>query len=252
MIHWTDLENHLKIHNFYIIDNNKSKNIILFGNCHCLPIVYYLNMYLNKDYNFIVIVSWFYEKVFDKEKLEFINKSIMNYLYNCDVLIYQNHNSDFGINASSVFNMVPYTCKKICIPNLMLDFLSSRCNSTNVYEMKACYEHSLERLHESINNSNFKNFLFINQNINHIRFFNSIYHPTHFILYLLSKNIIFKIQNLDKVITINDYWDNSIREDFLNINLEGFVFLPGKDDMELIHHQVTNINFGCDYFDINF
>lgn len=252
MINWEQLENHLKIHNFYKINNNKSKNIVLFGNCHCLPIVYFLNMTLNGEYNFVVIVSWFYQKVFDYEKLAIINEQMKDILSSCNVLIYQKHYSDFGINASTIFNMVPSTCNKICIPNLMLDFLSSRCNSKNIYEMKACYEHSLERLRQSITCSNFKNFLFINENINHIRFFNSIHHPTHFILYLLSKNIIFKIQNLDKMITINDYWDNNIREEFLNVNLEGFVFLPGKEDMELIHHEVTNINYGYDYFDINF
>ena len=65
MINWEQLEEHLKIHHFYNVDNKAPQNIVLFGNCHLLPLTYYLNKLFKHSYNFIVIVSWFYEKIVD-------------------------------------------------------------------------------------------------------------------------------------------------------------------------------------------
>ena len=61
MIKWEQLEEHLKIHRFYKIDNKATQNIVLFGNCHLLPLTFFLNHLFNYVYNFIVIISWFYE-----------------------------------------------------------------------------------------------------------------------------------------------------------------------------------------------
>jgi hypothetical protein len=254
MINWEKLEEHLKINYFYEIDNNKSKNIVLFGNCHCLPIVYYLNNLLDNEYNFIVIISWYYQTTFDKNELEDITSKIKNIINKCDILIMQKHCSSFEINASKIDEYVNDQCKIIIIPNFILDYLSSKSNILNndLEEMKLIYNNSLLILCKSINESDFPNFLFIKNNINDITFFNTIYHPTHYVLYLLSKNIFYKIKKLNNNISLNDYWDNKTREEFYNINLDGFVFLPGKHNMSEIHYKVTNISFGRDYFDISF
>jgi len=52
-------------------------------------------------------------------------------------------------------------------------------------------------------------------------------------------------------ISIEDYYDTEIRNEFLNIDLKDFVILPEKHDMDPIHHEITGFHYGADYFDIN-
>ena len=252
MIKWEQLEEHLKIHHFYKIDNKAKQNIVLFGNCHLLPLTFFLNRLFNYGYNFIVIISWFYEKSFDVNELHMINSEIHSILLHADIFIFQKHYNNFGVYADEITTYVNKNCKLIHIPNFMLDYLLHKSSSSDIEVLKNDFDLSLFRLTESIRESDFPEFNFIIDNIYKVRFFNTIHHPTHFLLYLLSKSIHNLLMKNSIKITIADYYDNKLRDEFLKLDKKGLIFLPGKVDMEPIHYEITGIHYGADYCDINF
>lgn len=252
MIHWSLLEEHLKTHYFYKINNNKNKTIVLFGNCHLLPITYYLNAKLLYSYNIIVVISWFYERTFTSDELVSVNKQIEDIVRSCDIFIYQKHNNSFGIHANNIISFVNSKCILLNVPNFLLDYLSTKSTSSDIEILKKDFIASLFRLSTSITESDFTEFEFIVANIYQVQFFNTIYHPTHYLLYLLSTSIYNKIMNIPEKITIHDYYDKKTREEFLSIELKDFIYLPGKSELSPINHDITGIHYGADYFDITF
>ena len=252
MIRWEQLEEHLKIHHFYKIDNNSKQNIVLFGNCHLLPITFFLNKLFNYGYNFIVIISWFYEKSFDLNELPMINSEIQSIISQADIFIFQYHFNSFNIHANEITTYVNKNCKLIHIPNFILDYLLHKSTSFDMKMLKNEFKSSLFRLSESIKESDFPEFNFIIENIYKVRFFNTIYHPTHFLLYLLSQSIYHMLIHNPIKTTITTYYDNKVRDDFFKLDKAGIIFLPGKDDMEPIHHEITGIHYGADYYDLTF
>ena len=252
MIRWEQLEEHLKIHHFYKIDNNSKQNIVLFGNCHLLPLTFFLNRLFNYGYNFIVIISWFYEKSFDLNELPMINSEIHSILSQADIFIFQRHFNSFGIHANEITKYVNNNCKLIHIPNFMLDYLLEKSTSSDMAILKKEFDLSLFRLIESIKESDLPEFNFIVDNIYKVRFFNTIHHPTHFLLYLLSKSIYQMLIHNPVKTTITTYYDHKVRDDFLKSDKTGLIFLPGKVDMDPIHHEITGIHYGADYCDLDF
>ena len=252
MIKWDKLEEHLKIHHFYKIDNKAKQNIVLFGNCHLLPLTFFLNNLFNFSYNFIIIISWFYEKSFDLNELPMINSEIHSILSNADIFIFQQHFNSFSIHANEITKYVNKNSKLIHIPNLMLDYVLQKSTSVDIDILKNEFKSSLFRLSESIKESDFPEFNFIIENIYKVRFFNTIYHPTHFLLYLLSTSIYHMLIHNPVKTSINTYYDNKLRDDFFKLDKTGLIYLPGKIDMDPIHYEITGIHYGADYYDFKF
>ena len=251
MIDWNIVEEHFKQHLFYNLSNNKSKTIVMFGNCHFLPLAFFLNINLNYQYNIIVILSWFYEKTFTDEKIEEINGKINKYLQDSSYFIYQNHYKNYKVNADKIISSLPISCTKINIPNLMLDCFDFNQNN-NFKDEKKKYIDSQNKLYKSIFKSDFPNLMFIHDNLFKIRFFNTKYHPTHYILFLLSKNLYYRIENIDEDINLNHYYNIDLRNEFMNIDFSEFINLPGKWELKELDYKITNFLPIQDYYDINF
>ena len=239
MIEWIDFEKKMEEYPIFTIDNKSKQNIVLFGNCHVAPIGYFLNYLLDNKYNIYIIISWYCDKVgFENFDMTKVNNKILNILQeNCDIFLYQQHIKDYGVNAS-IIEKLPNTKAIIYkLPNLRLVFTTLD---------KKEYDRSLEILSYNIEYSDFSNFDFIVNNIKTIRFFNTPEHPTHYILYLLSKDIVNKINNNNKKITIEDYYNQYNRGDFKKI--KEFISLPGFDEITSTNSKITSISIDADYF----
>jgi hypothetical protein len=129
--------------------------------------------------------------------------------------------------------------KKIQIPNMRLDYHTLNKND---------FDHSLERLEHSIKNSDFSDFSFICKSISDIQFFNTPEHPTHYIMFLIAKSIISKINN-DKYenMSIASYQNPKNKERFKK--LEKYVLLPGRVIITEEISKITNISMNAEYFD---
>lgn len=247
MIQWEDFENKLMKSFYYKINNNSKKKIVLFGNCHIATIGCFLNYLLNKQYDIFIIISWFFDKIgYNNFNMEIVNNKITYLLNNCDIFIYQKHIKNYGINADIIDGLVNNQTIKINIPNLRLVFNSN---------IKEEYYNSVQMLKDSIMNSDFKELYFIIENLTEIQFFNTPEHPTHYLLYLLSKsikNFIFCNYNLTakliyKPITIQDYFLPQNRVYFKKI--ENYVILPGCEKITDSIMNNTGIKIDSDYFD---
>lgn len=217
-------------------NNNSQQNIVFFGNCQIVPIAYYLN-YITQKYNIHIILSW----VFQKEGFEFFNMEAVNnkinlLVKNCDILIYHKHFTNYGINAD-IIEKIPAGVV-INIPNLQMHYTETT--------LENCYA-SIHKLEESIIESDFKNFKFL-LNYKTILFFNTNVHPTHFVLYLLTLQICYKILNIKREITLEDYYSPLNRKFFKKIKQH--IILPGKVGIKRDFCEKAQILFPPDYFDI--
>lgn len=240
MIEWMEFEEKISKYSFHTINNNSNKNIVLFGNCHVATIGYMLNILLYYNFNIHIIISWYCEKIgYNHFDMIEINSKIKHLVSNCDIFIFQSHVRDYGMDASKIHTFVENKTKQIKIPNFRLKY-----NTLDTLTFNA----SLEKLKNNIIDSDFPEFIFIIDNILNIIFFNTIDHPTHYILFLLSKSIFNKITKYNYIpMTIEDYYDTNNRDNFKLLN--NYVILPGKD---IITHEiscVTGISINADYFD---
>ena len=223
----------------YTINNNKDKNIVLFGNCHLATIGFFLDHLLKKEYNIHIVISWYCDKIgFDKFNMEHVNNKLSKLVKDCDIFIHQKHIKDYGVNASRIETLVNPSAIIWMLPNFQLWF-----NSASVKE----YERSVEILDYNIVNSDFKDFYFLVEH-KHIQFFNNPDHPTHYILFLLSKCIYSKIKDdIYDSCSIDKYHNNNLRLEFLQIT--NFVKLPGKINITEEITKISGIPVNCDYFD---
>jgi len=236
---WDKFEEQLKEYPIYTINNNAKKNLVFFGNCHASTIGFFLNDLFNKEYNIHIIISWYCHKIgLEHFNIENVNNRISFLIKNCDILLYHKHIKNYGVNAVDIHTNAPKTAIVLEIPNLHLCF-----DSLN----KAQYERSVEILDYNIKNSDFKDFSFIVENKS-IQFFNIPDHPTHYILFLLSKCIYSRIKDKTPIYcTIYHYYDVTIRKEFKQLN--NYVRLPGKIYITPEMSQVNGIPVTADYFD---
>jgi hypothetical protein len=86
------------------------------------------------------------------------------------------------------------------------------------------------------------------KNISNIQFFNTPEHPTHYLMFLIAKAIVHKINlPIYKNITIEDYYDQKNREEFKK--LKQYVLLPGRKSITEKISEITNISMKAEYFD---
>ena len=247
MIDWVDFEKKLFEFPYFTIDNNSKRKIVLFGNCHMAPIGFFLNQLFNRQYNIHIIISWFFDKHgLENFDMEQINNNILSLVSNCDIFIFHKHIKSYGIKADIIDQLVSKSTRIFKIPNLRL---------TYDVDKKDDYLKSYNTLKESIIKSDFEEFIFIIDNIQNIHFFNTSEHPTHFILFLLSRSIKNKIFNTYKTninpsnipICIGDYFNPDRRMNFKNIG--SYVILPGRDLITEKIQEITGIKMNGDYFD---
>lgn len=240
MIEWFEFEEKISKCSFHTINNNSKKNIVLFGNCHVATIGYMLNTLLYHNFNIHIIISWYCDKIgYSHFDMIEINNKIKHLLSNSDIFIFQNHVKDYGINASQIHTFNRKQSKQIQIPNFRLVY-----NTLDIFAFKT----SLEKLKNNIESSDFPEFTFMIDNILNIIFFNTIDHPTHYILFLLSNSIFNKITKYKYIpMTIESYYDTNNRSNFKLLN--NYVLLPGKDIITDEISFVTGISINADYFD---
>ena len=190
-------------------------------------------------HNIFIIISWFCDrKGFDHFNMEKVNNRILHILQNCcDIFLYQQHIHDYGVCASYIETLVNKNAIIYKLPNLRLTF-----NSLTKKE----YDRSLEILIYNIEQSHFPHFRFVIDYINHIRFFTTTEHPTHYLLYLLAKDIARKISNSNSLISMNDY-HNPVNQSEFKTQTE-YVFLPGFDEITPEISQITGIDTNASYF----
>jgi hypothetical protein len=241
-MNWSEFENMLLTKHIYTINNNSSKNIVLFGSCHMATIGYMLNKILNyqsNEYNIHIIISWFFEnKGLEKFDMKKINDNINFLVSSCDVFIYHHHINDYSINATILPSITKENCLKLIIPNYRLDY-------TINYDI---YSKSLNTLSQHILNSSFPEFIFVIENHKNIMFFNTIHHPTHYLLFLQTESIRNRMLNYNEKMSINNYFDVSNRNIFKQFD-NNYVYLPGKENITNDISNFTGINMNADYFD---
>jgi len=232
---WLNFEDNLFDKHIYTINNNSSKNIVLFGSCHMATIGFMLNKLLNYEYNIHIIISWFFEnKGIEKFDMDDINKRITNIVSSADVFINHIHINDYSINASKLPSIVKNNCLKLVVPNYRIDYTNDK------------FSESLNILNLHIESSNFPEFKFITDHYKNIMFFNTTNHPTHYLLFLQSQFIVNKILKNGQTITINNYYDERNREYFKQFS---YVILPGKEVVNDEISKNTGIIKDADHFD---
>jgi len=240
VITWEEFENECIKNIVYTIDNESNKNIILFGNCTIAPIGFFLNELMNKKYNIHFIVSWLFElKGFEMFNMELVNNKIQNLLNKANIVLYQNHHKDYGIQATQILSHCNQQSRKYLLPNFHFCF-----DAPNI----DLFNESLDKFKANlIIGSDFKELEFIIDNYKSIRFFNTSVHPTHYLLFLLSKCIEYKIMNQSKIIDIQSYFDENNKNQFKNMN--NYIYLPGFLPYTNEIEQITGIDINADYFD---
>jgi len=235
---WTQFENDLFYKHIHTINNNKTKNIVLFGSCHMATIGYMLDKLLNYEYNIHIIISWYFQnKGIENFDMSNINDRISDVVSKCDVFIYHSHINDYHVNATKLPSLVNEQCLKLIVPNYRLDYTNN-----DVYK----FNESLNILSYHISSSSFSDFDFIIHKYKDILFFNTTNHPTHYLLFLQSEYIVNKILKNEQPITIGNYFDQKNRVYFKEFK---YVTLPGK---EWINDEITNITGikkDADFFD---
>jgi hypothetical protein len=238
---WLDFEKDLVNKHIYTINNNSTKNIVLFGSCHMATIGFMINKLLDYNFNIHIIISWFFQiKGIENFDMVDINNKIKNVVSNCDVFIYHMHINDYHVDASILPSLVNDNCLKLIVPNYRLDYLDDN------------YSNSLHILNHHIENSDFQEFKFVTENHKNIMFFNTPYHPTHYLLFLQSKSIKNKIAKNGKIITIESYFDDRNRSYFKKFKeiKKYYVNLPGINGVDEKISLATGINTTADYFDL--
>jgi hypothetical protein len=228
--------------NVYTIDNNSTTNIVLFGNCHVSAIGFYLNSMFNKKYNIHIIISYISKR---KESIsEEGIKKILDTVRSADYLIYQKHEHDYNIDASIIDTYAEKN--KLLIPNLQLYFTDLYGQETDLDELKKNFDFSYDKSIKNIEQSDFDNFLFIMENYKNIRFFDIPMHPTHYLLYLLSLQIYYKINNIDRKITLEDYYKHKNDAIFLE---EESIKLGGVYEYRQSECDLLGININSEHYD---
>ena len=234
---WLEFESILLDKHIYTLNNNSKKNIVLFGSCHMATIGYMLNKLLNYEYNIHIIISWFFEnKGIENFDMNNINNRITKIISKCEVFIYHLHINDYSVNATQLPLLVNKNCLKLIVPNYRLDYTNNRDE----------FYKSLNILNYHIASSSFPEMEFIIDKYKEIMFFNTINHPTHYLLFLQSQYIVNKILNNNENISIGNYFDEKNRSYFKQFY---YVTLPGK---EIVNDEISNITCikkDADYFE---
>jgi hypothetical protein len=237
---WVDYMNDLKNTFFHYINNNSDKTIVLFGSCHLSTIGYMLNTFTNQKFNIYVITSWYFkDQGYENFDMDYINDRIQEIIKKSDVFIYMKHENDYGIKADEIEKYVNMNTLVMKIPNLRLAFKT---------DSKEDYLKSLEKLKNSILESDFVNFQYILENHRNHLFFNVNEHPTHFLLYLLSRSILNKICKINHKDSMNDYLNSNFRNHFLQLN-RNYIILPGRQIITQEISEMTTISCNAEYFD---
>ena len=237
-MNWLEFEEDLLNSHIHTLNNNSSKNIVLFGSCHMATIGYMLNRLLNYEYNIHIIISWFFQnKGIEKFDMNNINNRIHDIVSKCDVFIYHMHINDYDVNATKLPGLVSPQCLKLIVANYRLDYTNSDVDKFN---------DSLKILNMHILESSFPEFKFITNNYKNIMFFNTTNHPTHYLLFLQSEYITNKILNNGQVVNIGNYYDEKNRSYFKDFK---YVTLPGKEVVNDEISRVTDIKKDADFFD---
>ena len=77
-------------------------------------------------------------------------------------------------------------------------------------------------------------------------FFNTINHPTHYLLFLQSQYIVNKILKNGQTISIRNYYDKKNRIYFKDFK---YITLPGKELVNDEINKITGIKKNAEYFD---
>jgi len=240
MILWENFEKTISSNIWVNIHNESDKNIVLFGNCHMATIGYMLNELLNYKYNIYIIISWYWDKNgLEKFDMKKINEEIYKLIQKCDVFLFHKHIKDYGVHASYLPDCVNKNAICLQIPNIRLSY-----NSLN----KSEFDRSMEILEYNIKDSNFPEFRFVYDYIFIIRFFNNPDHPTHYLLFLITKAIYFKITNQNhRPFSIHDYYNTDNRQQFTEF--KKYVILPDKKELTIEMSNITGIPMNTEYFD---
>jgi hypothetical protein len=171
--------------------------------------------------------------------MDYINDRIQEIIKKSDIFIYMKHENDYGINADEIEKYVNGNTLVMKIPNLRLVYKT---------DSKEEYLNSLEKLKKSIQGSDFINFHYVvDHHRNHL-FFNINEHPTHFLLYLLSRSILNKICKINHKDSMDDYFNTNYRNHFLQLN-HNYVILPGRQIITPEISEMTGISCNAEYFD---
>ena len=199
-----------------------------------------LNQFTNYQFNIYIITSWYFkDQGYENFDMSYINDRIQEIIKKSDIFIYMKHENDYGVNADKIEKYVNSNTLIIKIPNLRLEY---KTNSRDEY-LK-----SLEKLKKTIQNSHFKNFHYIVENHRNYLFFNVNEHPTHFLLYLLSRSILNKICKINHKDSMDDYFNSNNRNHFLQLN-RNYVILPGRQRITQEISDMTGISCNAEYFD---
>lgn len=236
---WTEYMNYLKNDYFHYINNRREQTIVLFGSCHLSTIGYMLNKFTNYQYNIYIITSWYFKYQGYDFDMEYIRDRIQEIIKRSNVFIYMKHNNGYGVNADVVEEYVNQNTLVLKIPNLRL---------TYVTDSREEYLNSLESLKRSIQDSDFKDFKYIIDNHRSHLFFNTNEHPTHYLLYLLSRSILNKICKISSKDSMSDYFNLDYRNHFLQLN-RNYVILPGRENITEKINQITEISCDAEHFD---
>ena len=237
---WNDYMNDLKKDYFHYINNNRNQTIVLFGSCHLSTIGYMLNKFTNYQYNIYIITSWYFkDQGYENFDMDYIQHRIQEIVQRSNVFIYMKHNNDYGVNADRIEQYVNPNTLVLKIPNLRL---------TYVTDSREEYLNSVEILRYSIQQSDFKDFEYIVENHRNYLFFNTNEHPTHYLLYLLSRSILNKICKIKYTDCMVDYFNLDYRNHFLQLD-RNYVILPGRDIITEKINQITGILCNAEHFD---
>lgn len=228
----------------YVINNNSSKNIVLFGNCHMSTIGFYLNSLLNYKFNIHIIISYisWRSKQLTEENINKIWETISKSNY----FIYQKHYKNHNIDATNIDNYAKK--EKILIPNLRLDYTDLYGNPIELDKLKNNFEFSYDKVKKNIESSDLNNFIFILENFRNIRFFDIPTHPTLYILYLLSLQIYYKIKKINHTISLVDYYQN--KNDTIFIKGETII-LGSIYEYKLSECIALDINPNSEYYGLS-
>jgi hypothetical protein len=237
---WNDYMNNLKKDYFHYINNNRNQTMVLFGSCHLSSIGYMLNKFTNYQYNIYIVTSWYFKNEgYENFDMDYIRQRIQEMVQRSNVFIYMKHNNDYGVNADVLEQYVNQNTLVLKIPNLRL---------TYVTDSREEYLNSVEILTHSIQESDFKDFDYIIENHRNYLFFNTNDHPTHYLLYLLSRSILNKICKIKSTDCMIDYFNLDYRNHFLQLN-RNYVILPGREIISEKINQITEISCDAEYFD---
>jgi hypothetical protein len=125
----------------------------------------------------------------------------------------------------------------LILPNYRLDYTTNDLKQFN---------QSFTILSYHISSSSFPEFQFVTDNYKDVMFFNTINHPTHYLLFLQSECIVNKILKNNQTITIENYFDTKNRAYFKEFS---YITLPGRSIVNDEINKMTGIKKDADYFE---